>query len=1043
MSTPSLYIFYGSATGNAEQIANDLAAAQQSAQGTSTSAAGFASVVCEPLEKYKRYSETWLQEPSTGNQKHGIIVVTSTTGNGDAPENASRFVRYLKRKTTVDQQPFRHCAFAVLGLGDTNYDNFCATGKIVDQKMAQLGGTRAKPLAMADEATGLEDVVEPWTNTVVDDISKACFGTSGGASNGALKGQGGGAPVESPSVTASADTPTDHNVPSTTFLPKEDSKAPEAASTPPPAITSTSITTQPPTSSSTPLFILYGSATGNAEHIAKDLASTYESLLKNPDAKCFFPSVQCCELDQYKKKCSSKWEQAPADGSKHGIIIVISTTGNGDAPENASRFVRYIKRKTTADQQPFQNCAFAVLGLGDTNYDQFCATGKIVDRKMAELGGTRAKKLGMADEATGLEDVVEPWTGSVFTDITSACRGSCPSQVSNAANVSKAMPSRTVSDSSRAEEKKTESDVVSMAQEKPAIPVMSVGVATVRSLLSLDSSKPLPEVNNNTLPSLGTSLSSCELVHEDVEGRRKSRGMSLAEMDRMTVSSGSTATLHYTMNKPHETSIMNASYLTKTSTEAAAAVSKLVNDNKLDDKLLMEAIKIYEDHFPLSGPGDNTITYECNGKRVIEMTMSLPDDFTLEYQPGDSLGILVPNMPQAVQFILQMLQEKHNMKPSQKISIDSNHPVTVEEAVRTHIDLCSPLKNKRILHSLSQFTTNADESNVLRLLASKTQQGEELFKKLIDEQRMTVVDVLKAFPSCQSIPLEGLIGMLPGIPPRYYSVSSSPLDPRNGALALTVAFSVVDYLTPSLIVSSKEIGRRRVCGVATRFLEVICSGFLSGTSTSAFSTLKIFPKPTADFQLPTSLSTPLILIGPGTGVAPFVGFLRHRRAQSMQSKQAASSIVEGTWRGDYEMEADDLPVSKNDAPSGVMHQRNLGKVELFFGCRRADHDWLFQEEMEQLKKDGVITDLYTAFSRQKPKQYVQDIMVHDEVCRASLADLLLKQNAHVYICGDGNQMAKDVQNAIVTVISPHVEDAPSYLEKMKKERRLLLDIWTS
>ena len=266
--------------------------------------------------------------------------------------------------------------------------------------------------------------------------------------------------------------------------------------------------------------------------------------------------------------------------------------------------------------------------------------------------------------------------------------------------------------------------------------------------------------------------------------------------------------------------------------------------------------------FPLcdsNNGGQDDVTFECNGKRVIEMALSLPDDFTLEYQPGDSLGIIVSNTPQAVQFILNMLQDKHGIKPTQKISIDSNQPVTVEEAVRDYIDLCSPLKNKRILHSLSQFTTNVQESNALRLLASKTPDGEELFKKLIDEQRMTVVDVLKAFPSCQSLPLEALIGMLPSIPPRYYSVSSSPLDPRNGALSLTVAFSVVDYLTPSLQVDGNEIGCRRIGGVATRFLEVLCSGFLSGTMKSPPPTkLKIFPKPSADFELPSSLSTPLI-----------------------------------------------------------------------------------------------------------------------------------------------------------------------------------------
>jgi sulfite reductase alpha subunit-like flavoprotein len=1006
----TLYILYGSATGNAEQIAKDLAAQPLPPV--------WQQVVCEPLEKYRKYADKWLQDTPG---KHSIIIVTSTTGNGEAPENASRFVRYIKRKTTVDQQPFKECAFSVLALGDTNYDQFCNTGKVVDQKMQELGGTRVKPLAMADEATGLEDVVEPWTKSVLEEMAKVCFPSQDG---GNALGDTTSVEPKLSLVATDASTP----------APKED----VTPSNPAPAPQTTPTTTEPPaTSSSTPLFILYGSATGNAEHIAKDIASTYEGILKNPDAKCWFPSVVCCELDQYKKQCSRHWEQTPPAGTKHGIIIVTSTTGNGDPPETASRFVRYIKRKTTVNA--FQHCAFAVLGLGDTNYDQFCATGKLVDRKLLEQGGMRAKPLAMADEATGLEDVVEPWTQSVLMDITNACQGDKNVVVSNKA-VSKTVSFRKVSDSDKAEEKKMESDVV------PAVDNASPGVVTVRSLLSLQPSNPLPAVAHNTLPSIGTSLSSCELVHDHDHDRRRSRGMSLAEMDRMTVSSGSTATLLYTMAKPHETNILNASYLTNTPTDAAATVSNLLQrSDKLEDNVLIEAMDTYAKLFPLSAVDgsnvDDASVFERNGKRVIEMTMSLPDDFTLEYQPGDSLGIIVPNTPQAVEFVLSMLQERHNVKPSQRISIDSNHPVTVEEAVRTYIDLCSPIKNKRILHSLSQFATDPEEINVLRLLASKTPQGEEVFMKLIDEQRMSVVDVLREFPSSQNVSLEGLIGMLTGIPPRYYSVSSSPLDPRNRTPALTVAFSVVDYLTPSLLVDKKEFGKRRIGGVATRFLEVVCSPFLSGTFDSCSCTLKIFPKPAADFHLPTSLSTPLILIGPGTGVAPFVGFLRHRKAQAMQPHHAASSVVEGTWRGDFEME--DLAVSTHDAPSGVMAQRRLGKIQLFFGCRRADHDWLFREEMAQLKEEGVVSELYTAFSRQEPKQYIQDIMIHDEVCRASLVELILEDNASVYICGDGNQMAKDVQNAIVEVLSSQIKGAPEYLENMKTQRRLLMDIWTS
>lgn len=125
---------------------------------------------------------------------------------------------------------------------------------------------------------------------------------------------------------------------------------------------------------SVPLFILYGSATGNSEHIAKDLAEKYSKKENKPD---FVSKIHCHELNSFKSKCQKMWEVEPENNLKYPIIVVCSTTGNGDAPENCGRFIRYIKRKNTVDAMPFRHCVYAVLGLGDTNYDQFCQSGKV------------------------------------------------------------------------------------------------------------------------------------------------------------------------------------------------------------------------------------------------------------------------------------------------------------------------------------------------------------------------------------------------------------------------------------------------------------------------------------------------------------------------------------------------------------------------------------------------------------------------------------------------------------------------------------------
>ena len=123
--------------------------------------------------------------------------------------------------------------------------------------------------------------------------------------------------------------------------------------------------------------------------------------------------------------------------TRHALVVICSTTGNGDAPENASRFVRRIKRppppavvvdapdaspSSSSHPSTLSNVAYAVLALGDTNYDRYCETGKVVDRRLCEWGGRRAIELTCADEATGgLEDVVEPWLEEVAERMGKAC----------------------------------------------------------------------------------------------------------------------------------------------------------------------------------------------------------------------------------------------------------------------------------------------------------------------------------------------------------------------------------------------------------------------------------------------------------------------------------------------------------------------------------------------------------------------------------------------------------------------------------------------
>jgi sulfite reductase alpha subunit-like flavoprotein len=361
-----------------------------------------------------------------------------------------------------------------------------------------------------------------------------------------------------------------------------------------------------------------------------------------------------------------------------------------------------------------------------------------------------------------------------------------------------------------------------------------------------------------------------------------------------------------------------------------------------------------------------------------------------------------------------------------------------------------------------RFATDPEEEKALQLLCSSPEgKDDDLFTRYVEDQRRTVVDILKEFPSCQSITLEGLLGCLPSIPPRYYSVCSSPLKERqSGSVGhcLRVAFSVVDYLTPSVPEDSNS--QRRIGGLATRHLECLCSSFLANQTPSTNPTIRIFPKPTHDFRLPSNLSTPLILIGPGTGIAPFLGFLSHRQAQyaSLESSEAAEMASEGTWRGGYELDPEELNITDRDARGlnvavDYLRKQSLGEIDVFFGCRYSDHDWLYERELKEFQLAGIVSNLFTAFSREnEEKMYVQTLMKTNKACGDRLVQMIMEKGASVYVCGDGNAMGRDVQDTITSLLAAKMqesgnemgakENAAAYMNQMKALGRFVLDIWS-
>jgi sulfite reductase (NADPH) flavoprotein alpha-component len=241
-----------------------------------------------------------------------------------------------------------------------------------------------------------------------------------------------------------------------------------------------------------------------------------------------------------------------------------------------------------------------------------------------------------------------------------------------------------------------------------------------------------------------------------------------------------------------------------------------------------------------------------------------------------------------------------------------------------------------------------------------------------------VVDLLLAHPDVRFAPSE-FIALLKKLQPRLYSISSSP-KAHTGQVHLTV--SIVRY---------ESLGRAR---------KGVCSTFLA-ERVAAGAPVPVFIHSNKNFRPPADSATPMIMVGPGTGVAPFRGFLHERRALGASGRN---------W--------------------------------LLFGDQRAQSDFLYRDELESMHADGTLTRLDTAFSRdQAEKVYVQQRMVEN----AGELFAWLEEGAHFYVCGDASRMAKDVDAALHQVIEKaggkSSDQAIEYVRRLKSDKRYQRDVY--
>ena len=689
---------------------------------------------------------------------------------------------------------------------------------------------------------------------------------------------------------------------------------------------------------------LYGSQTGNATEICKATAAE-------------------ATANGFKTTCNAMNEVDVNDVLSPGnvLVYVVSSTGDGDAPDNCDSF--FTKLKRVAKRAP-DACGlgtqYCVLGLGDQNYSAFMAIPRSFTLAMEKAGASAFYPRGEADDTLGLYEYCEAWREKLWTPLRDAVKRAPELEANPALGA-----------------KKPKEDGPEAAKDEP-----SRVTASARPPAGSGRERP-GEAPGPAPPSTPPPLKEADLV-----------GVPALPACRVVVSMHATRA---TRPLDEDDAPCDGPHTAESPYLAPVTRSKLMTDPASDRRVLHL-------EFDLTA-----------AKRAA----------SLAYEPGDSIGVLPRNDPELVSELASRLglslESSFDLTwASEHASANQNQnqppplpnvrrPCVVGDVLSRSVDITS-VPRKSLLRALAEACAESEDR--LKLLYLCSRGGRDAYKREMVEEAPTLVDLLTTIaPSCAP-DLATLLDALTPLQPRMYSITTAP-EAHPGKPA--VAFSVVSFQTP------QGAARR---GVATHWLD---RSTTRGADASSSFRCPVFIKRSIAFRPPEDLSTPMLMIGPGTGVAPFRGFLQRRAAMIDAAKKKAAR----------DGEAADVV-----AP---------GDAFLFFGCRAPTEDFLYRDEFEAFAADGTLTKLVTAFSRENPDQpkvYVQHKIREHAAAVAAL--IVSSDDARVYVCGDGGGMAKDVHAALCEVIASHggvegvtcAEDAGKMLAEMTKAGRYVRDIWS-